>query len=92
MSRLVAITPDQLNLLRHTIGLDRYPKIRCGTYKAYRNYFAQGQNEHRAFESLCKKKICEKHINSKDYIYYHVTPLGAEIIGLYCGLKIKLED
>ena len=87
-----AITSEQLSLMKHTIGLDNKSKTRKGIYKAYRNYFCQGENPDADFEDLCKKGLCETWTNISGSIYYDVLEKGAKLIKEFTGITVILED
>jgi len=69
----IKVTPYQLELMQHSIGLGH-------AKKPYRNYFFTQENDE-DWNSLVTKELAikgTKHPNNDEYIYFYLTKLGVE--------------
>lgn len=80
----VSLTISQINKMKHAIGYEK-SYVKRGKYIAYRNYYACGA-ENRDFDYLVFWGLAYE---SSPY-YFHITKLGAEILGGILGIKIEL--
>lgn len=80
----IEISIEQLDDMKHAIGYSR-DKVKKGTYKAYRNYYADTENE--SWNELIKKGYAERY-NGRDYINYSVSEKGIELLENILDIKI----
>ena len=96
----ITISPKQLDLMKHTIGLTEQTRFerpaRAKIYKAYRNHFSAGAATDDELEKLCYLKLCKRHEgkphkDAKLYYTYVVTQEGADVIKAYTGVTVILD-
>lgn len=99
MSELPDIRISQLQILNHTLGLDRPDRDR--KLRQYhretknrecweatnRNYFASSEEgkDHDAIKELCELGLMKYGSTHYDLKYYFVTQLGKKLCGIYEG-------
>lgn len=84
IKKKVSLTISQIDKMKHAIGYARH-YVKRGKYVAYRNYYACG-TENRDFQYLVFWGLAYE---SSQY-YFHITKLGAEILGEILGVKIEI--
>jgi hypothetical protein len=69
----IEVTPYQLELMQHSIGLGR-------AKKPYRNYFFTQADDKNWNELVIKELVIKgtNHPNNDEYIYFYLTKLGVE--------------
>lgn len=80
----VSLNISQIDKMKHALGYER-SSVKRGKYVAYRNYYACG-SENRDFQYLVFWGLA---FESSPY-YFHITKLGAEILGKILSVKIEL--
>lgn len=71
------ISPRQLEILQHTLGLDEY-----GRGTMYRNFFCAGEDDEEMCRELVALGLMKEHRRTEAYDYYNcsVTDAGKEAI------------
>lgn len=86
------ITIHQLNLMKHSIGLDNVnAKPKRGKYTAYRNYYCSyGKNEDWEMLVECGAATCNTGDPDiyPDTIFYHASEDGIQLLESVLGFKI----
>ena len=84
IKKKVSLTVSQIDKMKHALGYERISAKR-GKYVAYRNYYSCSA-ENRDFEYLVFWGLAYE---SSPY-YFHITKLGAEILGEILGIEIEI--
>ncbi len=78
LSKMPEVTPKQADMMLHAIGADHKKPRRQNNgrtyYHAYRNYYDAGGRDLELWDDLAKKGY------ARGEQYYHVTPLGLELL------------
>jgi hypothetical protein len=90
------ITTEQLNLMKHAIGLDRpKAKPKRGKYTAYRNYYCSYE-KNEDWEYLVGQDLATAHKGDPELypasIFYHVSEKGIKLMEIVLGFKIVESD
>lgn len=77
MTERLPLTPEQLHILQHALGLDKY-----GQGEMYRNRFCAGVKDEDICRSLVKIGYMRQHATTELYPYYNcsVTDAGKEAV------------
>lgn len=84
IKKKVSLTISQINKMKHALGYER-SSVKRGKYVAYRNYYACG-SENMDFNYLVSWGLAYE----SSAHYFHITKLGAEILGEILSVKIDL--
>jgi hypothetical protein len=96
MTKFPDIRLSQLQILKHTVGLNRRDadkilrryhrktKYREPWEEAHRNYFASSGEgrDYEIIQELCELGLMEYHYTQFDLEYYIVTTLGKQLCGI----------
>lgn len=89
LNKMPEVTEKQANMMLHAIGADhKKPRNYMGRqiYHAYRNYYDAGGKDVDEWSDLVKKRYAEKHT------FFHVTPLGLDLLELLTGRSTIYDD
>ena len=72
------LTPEELEHMRHALGLDR----QTGEGVAYRNWYVTGERTNPLWEGLCARKLAARRDNGGSWggYCYYVTEVGREAV------------
>lgn len=84
IKKKVSLTISQIDKIKHALGYKR-TSVKRGKYVAYRNYYSCGV-ENRDFQYLVFWGLAYE---SSEH-YFHITKLGAEILGEILGIEIEI--
>ena len=84
------ITLNEIDLIKHAIGLDEIKKIRYGKYNAYRNYFYTYIPDNN-WEVLIQKGLADSRTETNGYITYFITKECFEMLSKIFMAKIYRE-
>lgn len=81
----ITLTQKQISDMKHAIGYAP-DMVKKGKYKAYRNYFAVGE-ENESWEELVKNEVATKRTRFGDTVY-HLSVKGISILSDILGITI----
>lgn len=92
---VTALTPKQIQKMRHALGLDSpYSEVRgpAVPYKAFRNHYYTPVDSDWELLVDSGLAISRKDSTIPTNIIYNLTPKGIEVVSSYLGIKIVLSE
>lgn len=89
----IKLSIEQINKMKHAIGLNVARPNSKRRYVAYRNFYDAGENPNKEWEELVELKLAiRRNSNISKSIIYHVSKEGLLYLSDLLGISIIYED